>query len=196
MYRKIALVAIAVVALSGMLWAEEVSMEARAEKLGALRSRVSAKLAELTKLTDNGQNGVGAVTQTLEYNWQQLRGETTKRVQAEVSKSAETRDQALLDTLVAKSAKLDKLWADHLQDWQTYSRTMSEPLGGYQNMAQLYQYTSAADQPWLRAGLDPDVLTAVFAAMDKRLDEIKSAVIKSVVEVKKSCDQHLQQTKE
>ena len=196
MNRKLIMAGLLVVALSGRLWAEEASLEVRAEKLGALRSRVSTKLNELAKLTDNGQNGVGAAYQAMEYNWQQIRGELNKRSNAEIVKQGEQRDQALIDTLAAKGQKLDKLWADHVQDWQTYVRTSGELLGTYQNLTQVHQYISSTDQPWLRAGLEPDVLTAALAAMDKRVDEIKSGTTKIATDFKKNCDQRLQQIKE
>ena len=196
MYRKMTLVTIAVIALSGMLWAEDMSLEARAEKQGALRARILSKMNELAKLTDNGQNGVSAAYQALEYNWQQTRSELNKRINTEAAKQGDAKDAALIDSLVAKSQKLDKLWAEHMQEWQTYTRISGEPLGSYQSMAQVYQYISSVDQAWLRAGLDPDALTATLAAMDKRVDEIKATVARNVADVKKACDQRLQQIKE
>ena len=177
MYRKFILTTIALVTMTGLLRAEDATLEARTEKMGGLRSRVSAKLTDLGKLLDS-------------------RAELNKRYQLEAAKAADVRDQALIDSLNAKSQKFDAFWNEQATKWQTYSQKIQELSTFNQNLSQSYTYISMTDQTWLRAGLDPEVLANTFAALDKRTDELKAAAAKLVADFKKVCEGREQQIKE
>lgn len=193
MYRKLIIAVMAVGALSGMLWAEDASMEARVEKMGALRARLSVKLIDLGKLCDNSQNGVGVAQQELDSKVQQARTELNKRMQTENSRPAESRDQLLLDTLTVQGQKMDKAAVEWTQALLNFNRALANWTTVYQNLAQVYS-TLPGDQYWLRAGLDPEIYTANLVAIDKRADETKAELTKSVTEVKKAIDQCLHQS--
>ena len=53
-----------------------------------------------------------------------------------------------------------------------------------------------ADQAWLRTGIDPQALTAVFVALDKRLDQLTADAKTLVADFKTNLEERVRKLKE
>ena len=173
MFRTLIL-AITLLTLTGRLVAETPATDAQIEQLGALRMRVSNKLNNLAKATDNVANGVNAANESVATAYTQARTEISTRQQTENSKAGDARDQLTIDALNVRSARVESIWNNDYsrKDIPAFNSKLTEINNFANNLAQVYQNIAGADQAWLRTGLDPLVLTTVFVALDKRLDQL------------------------
>src|SRR5262249_37721095 len=120
-------------------------------------------------------------------------GETTKnlnkRIQAESVKPADSRDQAALEALNAKMEQAQSFWAqDSGKDRLAYGQKMQDFNNTYMQLAGIVNnYVNTIDQVWLRADLDIDPIIALFAALDKRVDQLKADATPVIDNYKKLC---------
>ena len=196
MFRNIIL-ATTLLTLTGRLVADESTTEAQIEKLGALRLRVSVKLNNLAKATDNTPNGVNAATEGLATIYTQSRNDVAKRLQTENAKTGDAHDQIAINALAAKLEQIDVIWNDYnRKNLTAFAAKITELNSFAQNLAQVYQNIAGADQAWLRTGIDPEVFTAVFVALDKRLDQLTTDAKTLVTDFKNLLDERARQIKE
>lgn len=184
--------------LTGRLVAETPATDAQIEQLGALRIRVSNKLNNLGKATDPTANGANAAMEGVATAYTQTRTEIAKRQQAENSKAGDARDQLTIDALNVRSERVENIWNNDYQrkDIPAFNPKIAEINNYANNLAVVYQNVAGADQAWLRTGIDPQVLTAVFAALDKRLDQLNADAKTLVAEFKTNLDERIRKIKE
>lgn len=197
MFRTLIL-AITLLTLTSRLIAETPVTDAQIEQLGALRMRVSNKLNNLAKATDNTANGVNAANDSVAAAYTQTRTEIGKRQQTENSKAGDARDQLTIDALNVRSERVESIWNNDYsrKDIPAFNSKLTEINNFANNLAQVYQNVAGADQYWLRTGIDPTVLTAVFVALDKRLDQLIADAKTLTADYKTLLDERARKIKE
>lgn len=197
MFRTLILATI-LLTLTGRLVAETPATDVQIEQLGAFRLRVSSKLNNLAKATDNTANGVNAANDSVATAYTQTRTEINKRQQTENSKAGDARDQLTIDALNVRSERVESIWNNDYQrkDAPAFNSKIAEINNFANNLAAVYQNVAGADQAWLRTGLDPLVLTAVFVALDKRLDQLIADAKTFVADYKTLLDERARKIKE
>src|SRR4051812_13004468 len=111
MRRVIYLIGMSVLLAGSPLWAQNAEASAaQIAKLDGLKAKVTAKPAELQKLTNNNANGVATTGANLTALFQQTFQILSKRSQEESTRPADSRDQNLIDSLNAKSDRVNTLW--------------------------------------------------------------------------------------
>jgi hypothetical protein len=157
------------------------------EKLGAIRLRVCAKFNDVQKLMNDAANGANQADNSLQFQYQQSSAIWNRRIQQENAKPADTRDQALVESLNAKIDKANTMWSNHQwAEGPIYLQQMAPLRDTLSYLVLLIQALSPIDQSWVRADLDAPQLTAVFANIEKRLDEISTAATTIVENYKKA----------
>lgn len=184
--------------LTGRLVAETPTTDTEIEQLGALRIRVSNKLNNLAKATDPSANGVNAANESAATAYTQIRAEVVKRLQTEGAKAGDARDQLTIDALNVRLERIDSIWNNDYQrkDIPPFSSKITEINNFANNLAAVYQNVAGADQAWLRTGIDPQALTAVFAALDKRLDQLNVDAKTLVADFKTNLEERIRKIKE
>ena len=196
MFRTLIL-AITLLTLTGRLVAETPATDAQIEQLGALRMRVSNKLNNLAKATDNVANGVNAANESVATAYTQARTEISTRQQTENSKAGDARDQLTIDALNVRSERVESIWNDcQRKDVPAFNSKIAEINNFANNLAGVFQNVSGADQYWLRTGIDPSVLTAVFVALDKRIDQLIVDAKTLVADYKTLLDERVRKIRE
>ena len=184
--------------LAGRLVAETPATDAQIEQLGALRIRVSNKLNNLAKATDPSANGVNAANEGVATAYTQSRTEIIKHLQTEGAKTGDGRDQLTIDALNARLERIDSIWNNDYQrkDLPPFNSKITEINNFANNLAVVYQNVAGADQAWLRTGIDPQALTEVFAALDKRLTQLNADAKTLVVDFKTLIEERARKIKE
>ena len=183
-------------AATRLVCAADPNADAQVEKLGALRLRLSVKINEINKLTDNSANGSNKASDSLLLLYSQVRNDLTKQIQTENAKG-DSKDQLMLNALTAKAEKLDNVRLEQgSRDWPVFTGKMSALYYVANNLNIIFQNAGGVDQAWLRAGLDPATLTAAFAALSMRADEVKAEAAILVDDFKKLCESREKQIKE
>ena len=184
--------------LAGRLVAETPATDAQIEQLGALRIRVSNKLNNLAKATDPSANGLNAATEAVATAYTQSRAEVVKRLQTEGAKAGDARDQLTIDALNVRLERIDSIWNNDYQrkDLPPFNSKITEINNFANNLAVVYQNVAGADQAWLRTGIDPQALTAVFVALDKRLDQLTADAKTLVADFKTNLEERVRKLKE
>jgi hypothetical protein len=166
---------------------------AAVEKLGAVRVVASAKLNDLRKLLDNSANGANVAGWNLYLAYNRAVAGWNTRLQQENAKAADTRDQALIQSLTSKVEKANTMWASQSQkDAPLYTQTFAVHTDVGNQLTTLVNTLSTLDQSWVRAEIDPATMTAMFQALNKRIDEAIAATSATVEGYKKMVTERAQ----
>ena len=128
----------------------------------------------------------------------QSRAEVVKRLQTEGAKAGDARDQLTIDALNVRLERIDSIWNNDYQrkDLPPFNSKITEINNFANNLAVVYQNVAGADQAWLRTGIDPQALTAVFVALDKRLDQLTADAKTLVADFKTNLEERVRKLKE
>jgi hypothetical protein len=181
--------ALTMAAESGPLAHEEHPEHSRGkkmEKMGALRGRVILKLQGLRNTMDSGGDAQATYNRIKGIQGRILQN-AERQLRAEMNKTREMQDRALIETLKARQARVQEMWQDFYENqWARMSERSREQQRAVQMLEQVFEGVANRERVWLDAGLDLDALISVLGALDQRLDEVKASVDAPGVEVKKT----------
>ncbi|MEI8352784.1 MAG: hypothetical protein WCG36_10815, partial [bacterium] len=171
-------------AASVMAAGEPVSKEKQMESLGVQRGRLMLKMDDVRKLMDGNLNGATAAQRTIQ-GIQGKRGQVlAKQLQEENAKTAEAKNQAVLEDLQKKTRQNNEMWSQFSEtEWAAYNKAAGEQYPVFQALSQSFASVVNIEMTWNNAGLDLDTLTAVLSAMEKRADDIKAKVAAPLAKV-------------
>lgn len=148
------------------------SKMAAIEKLGSVRVTTSAKMNDLRKLLDNQSNGATVTQYNLYLAYTQSVAAWQKRLGQENAKPADTRDQALVESLNSKLEKANTMWGNQTQkDAPLYTQNFAVLQDVGTQLTTVVNTLSTLDQNWVRADIDPAQMTSLFQTVSKRIDD-------------------------
>ena len=192
--KKTALFAAMIVAgmlsMSGTAWAADKpapdAKQKQMEDLGRIRGRITVKFDELKKVFTRQVD-------TLRYNeLAQLYTKTRTNINAKITveNAKATKDQGVLDAYALKLQKMDEMWSKTLAtSWNNFATQNSQLYQVIMTYMGTLTQICGYDDYWNRMDLDMQVLIAATAAVEARLDTVKTRMNAITSEVNKAMDE-------
>ena len=155
------------------------------EVIVAARASITKKIEEYRKTLS--PPAIPARYTALQATYQAVRANLNKKLDAENAKTP--RDAAAADAITAKIQKMDDVMGRNLaRAWNTYNVTMNEHAYFY-NFFGTLETTGVYSDSWMRCDLDMQVLVALVASVETRIDLAKTQVTNAVAAMTKAFDE-------
>lgn len=182
--RRIAaiMVSLAVLGYGSLMAAEapaaadaQAGKEKTLEKLGVMKGRLMAKSQAIATLLDQQAQGINDVYPAVQKIYGQVNAAIGKQLQEENAKPQEMRNVTLIDNLNKKSQKCGEMWTEFSNQWGIYSAKRGIVSSLYNTTyGSIFNPIRNMDEACLATGVDMELLVPLFAAVDKRWEELKT----------------------
>jgi hypothetical protein len=149
-------------------------------KVAVARAKVEVAIRDAGPVCDGPRSGWGATWSATDATWEKLARTLERAMEKEERRPEEVRDQPFIEDCRGKREAKEEDWRQFQSKRTDLNTRFEQSCRAFDNLSEMLGVTAEIDRRWKEAGIDLAPLESVYAAMEKRVFEVREQARKAL----------------